>query len=212
MAETQTLDVLLELYQKTKARGEWASLLMETKNGKDTITFRIGNVPAGSSAETGTPATNSKKTKTPSQFRRDQKRKDQFLAKKNLDAKDSPLRNSESGSGGLTKVNLVEPRDEIELETPEANESLVETEVNYVGEYVYDTKLERDDIHKEFWKKWNGNFKEGVKEFSDGSTCNEKILIFWGKCSFKEGFNRSYLLDKKNWPKEVKKVEIEDPG
>ena len=108
-------------------------------------------------------------------FRRDQKRKDQFLAKKNLDAKDSSLINSESV--GLTKVNLVEPKDEIELETPVANESLAETEVNYVGEYVYDTKLERDDIHKEFWKKWNGNFKDGVKEFSDGSTCNEKILI-----------------------------------
>ena len=42
------------------------------------------------------------------------------------------------------------------------------------------------------WEKQEYNFREGVKEFTDGSTCNKKILIFWGKCSFKEGFDRSY--------------------
>ena len=71
------------------------------------------------------------------------------------------------------------------------NEATVETEVNYVGEYVYDTKLDKDEIHKEFWKKLKENFKCGVDEFSDGSKCNEKIIIFWGKCKFKEGFDRS---------------------
>ena len=45
--------------------------------------------------------------------------------------------------------------------------------------------------------KLKTNFKEGVEEFSEGSTCNEKIVIFWGKCKFKEGFGRSFLLDKK---------------
>ena len=65
-------------------------------------------------------------------------------------------------------------------------------------EYVYDTKLERNDLHDKIWEKLE--FREGVKEFTDGSTCNIKILIFWGKCSFTEGFDRSYLLNKKNWP------------
>ena len=115
-------------------------------------------------------------------------------------------------SSDLAKVTLTEPKDEINLEQPDVNEATVETEVNYVGEYVYDTKLDKDEIHKEFWKKLKENFKSGVDEFSDGTTCNEKIIIFWGKCRFKEGFDRSYILDKKNWPKEVKKIEIEDPG
>ena len=77
---------------------------------------------------------------------------------------------------------------------------------------MYDTKLDKDEVHKEFWKKLKNNFEGGVEEFFDGSTCNEKIIIFWGKCRFKEGYDRTYILDKKNWPKEVKKIEIEDPG
>jgi hypothetical protein len=56
------------------------------------------------------------------------------------------------------------------------------------------------------------NFNEGVEEFYDGSTCNEKILVFWGKCKFKKGFDKKFLLDKNNWPKEVKNIELEDPG
>ena len=76
-------------------------------------------------------------------------------------------------------MTLTEPKDEINLEQPDVNEATVETEVNYVGEYVYDTKLDKDEIHKEFWKKLKENFKSGVDEFSDGSTCNEKIIIFW---------------------------------
>ena len=47
-------------------------------------------------------------------------RKDEVLARKNLDAKDSSLRNNLIESGGPTKVNIVEPKDEIELETLEA--------------------------------------------------------------------------------------------
>jgi hypothetical protein len=44
-------------------------------------------------------------------------------------------------------------------------------------------------------------FKEGVEEFSDGSTCNAKLVIFWEKCKFKDGFGRNFLLYKKNWPR-----------
>ena len=184
---------------------------METRNRKDVITFRIGSAPTDFSAGSGTPASYPKK-KTPSQCRRDQRRKEEFLAKKNLEAKRTSLKKHPAISSDLAKLTLTEPKDEINLEQPDVNEATVETEVNYVGEYVYDTKLDKDEIHKEFWKKLKENFKSGVDEFSDGTTCNEKIIIFWGKCRFKEGFDRSYILDKKNWPKEVKKIEIEDPG
>ena len=49
-----------------------------------------------------------------------------FLAKKNLEA----------------KATLTEPKDEINLEQPDVKEVSAETEVNSVGEYVYDTKLD----------------------------------------------------------------------
>ena len=115
------------------------------------------------------------------------------------------------------KIVLVEPKDEINLEEPvsmkygsEAFEN--ENEVDIVGEYVYDTKLQNDEIHNTFWKTIQDNFKDGVDKFYDGSTCNEKIIIFWGKCKFKSGFNRAYILDKKNWPKGIKSIKIEDAG
>ena len=57
------------------------------------------------------------------------------------------------------KATLTEPKDEINLKQPNVKEVSAETEVNSVGEYVYDTKLDKDDIHKEFWKKLKDNFK-----------------------------------------------------
>ena len=56
-----------------------------------------------------------------------------------------------------TSAILREPKDEIELE--KVKEATVEKEVNYVGEYIYDTKLENDELHKQFWKTLNFNFK-----------------------------------------------------
>ena len=35
MSGTPSLKLLLDLYQKCKARGEWASLFLVTKDGKD---------------------------------------------------------------------------------------------------------------------------------------------------------------------------------
>ena len=147
---------------------------METRNGKDVITFSIGSAPNVFSAGSGTPASYPKK-KTPSQCRRDHRKKEEFLAKKNLKGKETSLKKHPAISSDLAKVTLTEPKDEINLEQPDVNEATVETEVNYVGEYVYDTKLDKGEIHKEFWKKLKENFKSGVDEFSDGSTCNELV-------------------------------------
>ena len=80
MAEDTTKD-LLELYQKCKARGDSATLFMETMNGKDiTITFRVK--PAGSPSDVSGNFQKSRRWKTPSQLRRDERRREQYLAKK----------------------------------------------------------------------------------------------------------------------------------
>ena len=207
MSGTNNLNLLLDIYQQSRINGEWASLKMETKDGKEIITFSIGSPSAGYSAETWNPGNNqSKRRKTPSDQRRDERRKAEFIAKKTVESKESSLKDKPSDP---VKVVLVEPKDEINLEEPEVN---IEKEVNYVGEYIYDTKLQNDEIHKTIWKTLQNNFKEGVEEFLDGSTCNEKIVMFWGKCKFKEGFDRNYILDKNNWPNGMKKIEIEEPG
>ena len=131
-------------------------------------------------------------------LRRDDRRKADFLAKKNLGSKDSSESTIDVGLPGTEKVLILEPKDEIELQKPEAFEAAVdisEETVNYVAEYVYDTKLQKDDIHQTIWKTLRETFKEGVEEFSDGSTCNEKIIIVWGKCKFKKGYNRNFILN-----------------
>ena len=58
-----------------------------------------------------------RRRKTPSQQRRDDRRKADFLAKKNLGSKDS------SGNTMVGKILISEPKDEIELEEPKAFEA-----------------------------------------------------------------------------------------
>ena len=78
-----TITKLLDLYQDSKEKGEKARLSMETRDGKEFVSFSIGmplsaGTPAGRSR--CWPTTRSRKT--PSQIRRDQRRKEAFLAKK----------------------------------------------------------------------------------------------------------------------------------
>ena len=109
MSGKESLNLLLDLYQKCKEKGEWATLFMETKKGKDIITFKIGNNPTGSTAGNWTPDNQSRKSKTPSQQRRDQKRKDEFLAKKSLEPKEAFAKNK--------PVIFLEAKDEIDQES-----------------------------------------------------------------------------------------------
>ena len=81
MADDEIILKVLELYQNCKARGDNASLFMETIKGKDIkVSLHIfcpaGSKPAGSSSVAR------KRWKTPSQIRRDQEIKTKFLAKK----------------------------------------------------------------------------------------------------------------------------------
>ena len=135
MSRTNSLKLLLNNYQQSRMNGEWASLMMETKNGKEMITFSIGIAPAGSSAGTWNPGNNqSRRRKTPSDPRRDERRKSEFIAKKTMESNESSVK---AKLIDPEKVVLVEPKDEIELEEPDVKG---EKEVNYVGEYIYDTK------------------------------------------------------------------------
>ena len=104
-----TLNQLMEMYHQSRKKGEQVSLSMEAKDGKDFIVFSIG-IPAGS------PARNQqrwpswpgfKRRKTPSQMRRDQRRKEDYLAKKkvSLDVKVEKV----------DEATLSETVDEIEL-------------------------------------------------------------------------------------------------
>ena len=139
----ENLTLLLDFYQQSRIKGEWASLLMETRGGKEFITFKVRNFSAGNTAGSSKPAKEDIRRKTPSQRRRDEKRKAEFIAKKSVEAKDiSAVVNTNN------QAILIEPKDEIVLEEPKAKEALEEeNEVNLVGEYLYDTKLQKDTIN-----------------------------------------------------------------
>ena len=110
MASEVTVKAVLELFQNCKARGEKASLLMETMNGKN-ITFSFSvHGPTGSPVEE-VRSHPTRRWKTPSQLRRDKERKEQFLARK-IEAN----KKKETDTAGESKAVLTEPKDEIELE------------------------------------------------------------------------------------------------
>ena len=121
MAGENTTQELLELYQKCKARGESATIFMETMNGKDiTITFKVK--PAGSPPAASGNFQNSRRWKTPSQLKRDQRRKEEYLAKK-LEKQKPACDISEGGNVDESlEAKIREPTDEISLETLDPEE------------------------------------------------------------------------------------------
>ena len=124
---TSTINQLVDLFHQSSNRGERVTLSMESKDGKDSLTFTIGN-STGSQAglpRTLTPCSNPpwalcpsqpwtpppRRRKTPSQWERDQKRKEDFLANKraaSLDIKKEVIEQSE-------KATIEIPADEINL-------------------------------------------------------------------------------------------------
>ena len=107
-AETSTINKLVELFLMSRSKGERVSLSMESKDGKDSLTFSINNPsgsPAGQTGNWTPPAPGSpwtwpppprpwppliRRKKTPSQLRRDQKRKQDFLKKKDAAPLEDP--------------------------------------------------------------------------------------------------------------------------
>ena len=102
MAEdkTSTIKQLIDIYYASRSRGEWVHLSLESRGGKDFMTFSV-NSPAGTPAGASTtwnpgstptwhgratPWNSKMRRKTPSQLRRDRKRREAFIAKKCADA------------------------------------------------------------------------------------------------------------------------------
>ena len=110
MADEDTLAKLLELYQGCKSRGERATLFLETKNGKQSITFTINELSGVPEGRTSQP----RRRKTPSQLKRDKKRREEFLAKK-LESQPA----MDDTNNAKEKVLCEEPNDEIDLEVCE---------------------------------------------------------------------------------------------
>ena len=68
------------------------------------------------SAGSSRPSKEEMRRKTPSQRRRDERRKNEFLAKKSVEAKDIAEVNT------INEAILIEPKDDIALEEPEAKD------------------------------------------------------------------------------------------
>ena len=131
MTDTTTIGKLVDLYHSSRSAGESVHLFMESKNGKDSITFSINpsGYPAGkaeswtlgSAQPSSWPGRKTsppllRRKKTPSQLRRDQRRRVDFLAKKAAtfvcnEVKEESIPNNDDRE----KANLVEPVDEITL-------------------------------------------------------------------------------------------------
>ena len=122
-----TINKLVELFHLSRSRGEKVSLSMESKDGKDSLVFSINNPsgsPVGSAGSWTPPAPSSpwtwpppprpwpnlvRRKKTPSQLKRDQKRKEAFLAKKA--APDAEVKKEVITEAD--KATIVDPVDEI---------------------------------------------------------------------------------------------------
>ena len=142
------------------------------------------------------------KKKSPSQEKRDVERTINFK-QKNVKSENKEV-----------KVNIHEAKDEKEkvgLKNVETKEEKVGNgwnslgadkvekkdtkEVKFVGEF--ETKDFTDVGHKNFWKLFKNSMKDGIEDI-DGSTYNEKFILFWGKTVLKPGLDKTFLLDQKN--------------
>ena len=231
MAESNTIDKLVDLFHLSRSKGEAVQLFLESKNGKDSITFSIN--PTGSSAggtRTWSPSPASatrpcscsgtpqqpmlRRKKTPSMLRRDQRRKAEFLAKKaalaSVEVKVDPTFNSDTSR----KVNLVEPEDEITLtEIPDDKKEITGNEIiNIVGEYkdpnykAWSVVNPEEEV-KNIWKSIEeANKTIGIKEIGEGSTCFEHYYEFWGSWKIENGckLTTEVLKNSNNWPKGTK--------
>ena len=222
--ETSTINQLMELFLKSRSKGEWVNLSMESKDGKDSIIFSIGN-SAGSPSEeprAWTPPPSSRppwtrtprRRKTPSQWRRDQKRMEEFLAKKEF--KSSLKKEAEETLD--VKVTAEEPKDEIHLEViPAAADSEVCVNDLFKIEGVYRNPNFKPwsnvDPNKELKLLWEmlerDNKEKGIEEIGEGSTCFEHNFEFWGTWKIvTPGITLKNLKNLENWPKGIKSIEV----
>ena len=229
---TNTINKLMELFLESRRKGEWVNLSMESKDRKDSITFSIlspSGTPAGQEGSwrpgsrppwvwtqpmPWTPL--SRKRKSPSQWRRDQKRKEKFLAQKatSLDVKEeSEIRDA------AEKATVVEPVDEIGLtEIPEfVQEETFENDLfKIVGKYKNPkfkpfSVVEPEKEIKVLWEIINAeNKSKGIKEIGEGSTFFEHLYEFLGTWRGDKPRRNTleFLKSAENWPKGIRILEV----
>ena len=226
---TSTINQLVDLFHQSRNRGERVTLSMESKDGKDSLTFTIGN-STGSPAESPRPwtpcsyrpwapcpgqpwATPPKRRKTPSQWKRDQKRKQDFLAKKRTASLDIKKEGIEPSEKATTEV----PEDEINLShISSENENENETDLfKVVGKYKNPkfqpwSMVEPDKEVKHLWEALKeDNEKKGIEEIGEGSTCFEHYFEFWGTWKVKKKEIKSdFLKNSVNWPRGIEILEV----
>ena len=224
--ETSTINQLMELFLKSRSKGEWVNLSMESKDGKDSLIFSLGN-SAGSPPEqprpwtpplsSGPPWTRTpRRRKTPSQWRRDQKRMQEYLAKKESSA--TLKKEVEEPLDKAVKVTAEEPKDEINLSVipaPAASEACVNDLFKIEGVYRNPNfkPWSTVDPNKEVKLLWEmlerDNKEKGIEEIGEGSTCYEHNFEFWGTWKIvKPGIAVEFLKNLENWPKGIKNIEV----
>ena len=197
------------------------------KDGKDSVTFSFGK-PTGDPVgpprtwTSGSPwawmpqpwNTRPKRRKTPSQLRRDQKRRQEFFAKKESPAgvKKELVENHDKSA----KANLKNPEDEIDLKEIS---SQVQVEVDEMfkieGEYKNPkfkpwTVVEPEKEFKTLWELIKTDNKTmGIEEIGEGSATFEHCFEFWGTWRIKKpGITLNYLENSENWPKGIKITDV----
>ena len=218
-----TINQLIELYLSSRSRGEWVHLSLESKDGKDVLSFSVNSPAGGPAGTTRTWKTGStppcldraagwntpfqKRRKTPSQLRRDKKRREAFIAKKNADLKvENPV-----------KPELLHPAevdDEIEL-TEISDETcnneckmgdLLKIEGKFKNpKFQSWSKIDPSEEIKVMWEALkNESDAKGIEEIGEASATFEHCFEFWGTWRIKKpGITKKDITDANNWPKGI---------
>jgi hypothetical protein len=161
--ETSTINKLVELFLMSRSKGERVSLSMESKDGKDSLTFSINNPsgsPAGQTGNWTPPAPGSpwtwpppprpwppliRRKKTPSQDRRDQKRKQDFLEKKDTAPLEDPKKDD-------TKDDILSY--EMQFDAPNCSDEEIQKCFDFnLKDELKGENVEKEDTEYSFEKK-----------------------------------------------------------
>ena len=228
---TTTIKKLMELFHESRSKGEWVNLSMESKDGKDSFTLYIEHPSGGPAGQARTWATGSRppwtwrqprpwtpqrKRKSPSQWKRDQKRQQDFLDKKA--AKSFASADEKEKVDIAKKVTVVDLVDEINLtKIPASVQEEVESDLfKIIGEYRDPnfkpfSVVEPEKELKVLWEKIKTeNEAKGIKEIGEGSTCFEHFYEFWGTWKVEKPRRNilEFLKSSENWPKGIKILEV----
>ena len=231
---TSTISKLVELFHLSRSKGEKVSLSMESKDGKDSLIFSINNLsgsPVGQAGSWTPPAPSSpwtwpppprpwphllRRKKTPSQMKRDQKRKQEFLAKKAASAAD--VKKEVIVVVEAEKATIVDPVDEILLTEIPAGPRPDTKLWKVVGKFKNPSRKSWLPVDPEMdckllWEQVEERDRKfEMEEIGDGSSYSENHIEFWGTWKVKqEETGEEFLNNSNNWPKGIEILEVK-PG